>query len=166
MEFITPASTLQCPVPGQCIDHPSTIDLSRLFGSSSSDVALPPHSHILIDDESFQSAWWPVVVVGVKNRGAWNKIVAAKSEAAVQACQAASMCTSDIPANTFLAPGFADVTATVFEVVLVGCAVWSLRPKRSPSRRAIARLAWALPFAVAPVTIAAIISAVGIAGQG
>jgi len=100
--FTPPESELQCPVAGQCIDHPSTIDLSRLFGSSAADVALPPHSHILLDDESFQSAWWPVVVVGVKNRPAWNKIVAAKSEAAVQACQAAGNCTPDNPTNTFL----------------------------------------------------------------
>jgi hypothetical protein len=100
--FTPPESTLQCPLAGQCIDHPHTIDLSRLFGSSSSNVALPPHSHILIDDESFQSTWWPVVVVGVKNLGAWNKIVSAKSETAVQACQAAGKCTPDIPSNTFL----------------------------------------------------------------
>jgi hypothetical protein len=97
-----PESTLQCPVAGQCIDHPSTIDLSWLFGSSSSNVALPPHSHILVDDESFQSAWWPIVVVGVYNRGAWNKIVAAKSEDAVQECQAAGNCTPDTPTNAFL----------------------------------------------------------------
>lgn len=100
--FTPPESTLQCPVAGQCIDHPSTIDLSRLFGSSSSNVALPPHSHILVDDESFQSAWWPIVVVGVTNRGEWNKIVAAKSEAAVQDCQAAGKCTPDTPTNAFL----------------------------------------------------------------
>jgi hypothetical protein len=100
--FTPPESTLQCPIAGQCIDHPHTIDLSRLFGSSSSNATLPPHSHILVDDESFQSAWWPVVVVGVKNLGAWDKIVAAKSEAAVQACQAAGKCTADIPTNTFL----------------------------------------------------------------
>ena len=100
--FTPPDSTLQCPVAGQCIDHPHDIDLSRLFGSSSSDVALPPHSHILIDDESFQSTWWPVVVVGVKNISAWNKIVKAKSETAVQACQAAGNCTPDIPSNGFL----------------------------------------------------------------
>jgi hypothetical protein len=102
MGFTPPGSTLQCPVAGQCIDHPHSIDLSRLFGSSSSDVTLPPHSHILVDDESFQSTWWPVIVVGVKNVGAWNKIVAAKSEAAVQACQAAGKCTPDIPTNLFL----------------------------------------------------------------
>jgi hypothetical protein len=100
--FTPPESTLQCPQAGNCIDHPHTIDLSRLFGSSSSNVALPPHSHILVDDESFQSAWWPIVVVGVKNLGAWNKIVDAKSESAVQACQAAGKCTPDIPSNSFL----------------------------------------------------------------
>jgi hypothetical protein len=68
----------------------------------SSDATLPPHSHILIDDESFQSTWWPVVVVGVKNIAAWNRIVKAKSETAVQACQAAGDCTPDIPTNLFL----------------------------------------------------------------
>jgi hypothetical protein len=100
--FTPPESTLQCPVAGHCIDHPESIDLSRLFGSSSTDVTLPPHSHILIDDESFQSSWWPVIVVGVKNLGAWNKIVEAKSESAVQACQAMHQCTPDIPTNLFL----------------------------------------------------------------
>jgi hypothetical protein len=102
MGFTPPSGTLQCPVAGQCIDHPHDIDLSRLFGSSSSDVTLPPHSHILVDDESFQSTWWPIVVVGVKNISAWNKIVKAKSETAVQACQAAGDCTADIPTNGFL----------------------------------------------------------------
>jgi hypothetical protein len=98
--FTPPDSTLQCPVAGSCIDHPSTIDLSRLMGSS--NAALPPHSHILIDNESFQSTWWPVVVVGVKNIESWNAIVHAKSEAAVQACQAAGNCTPDVSTNLFL----------------------------------------------------------------
>ena len=34
-------STLQCPVVGSCINHPSTIDLSRVFGPGSADVPLP-----------------------------------------------------------------------------------------------------------------------------
>lgn len=100
--FNAPTSTLQCPTAGQCIDHPQTLDLSRLFGSSQSNALLPPHSHILVDDESFQSVWWPVVSVGVNNRAAWDQIVAAKSEAAVQACQAAGNCTPDQPTNFFL----------------------------------------------------------------
>jgi hypothetical protein len=100
--FTPPSSTLQCPVAGQCIDHPHDIDLSRLFGAGSSNVTLPPHSHILVDDESFQSTWWPIVVVGVKNIKAWDTIVRAKSETAVQACQAAGNCTPDIATNGFL----------------------------------------------------------------
>jgi hypothetical protein len=100
--FSAPESTLQCPVAGSCIDHPHTIDLSRLLGSNASNATLPPHSHILIDNESFQSTWWPVVVVGVKNIHAWNAIVRAKSEAAVQACQAAGDCTPDVQTNLFL----------------------------------------------------------------
>jgi hypothetical protein len=100
--FTPPDGTLQCPDPGRCIDHPHTVDLSRLFGSSADNALLPPHSHILIDDESFQSTWWPIVTVGVKTLDAWNAIVAAKSEAAVQACQSAGNCTPDIPSNAFL----------------------------------------------------------------
>src|SRR5205823_4924352 len=73
--FTPPADTLQCPVAGRCIDHPSTIDLSRLFGASKENVTLPPHSNILEEDESFQSTWWPVIFVGVKNLTAWNAIV-------------------------------------------------------------------------------------------
>ena len=60
--------------------------------------------------------------------------------------------------------GFPDLTATLFEVALVGCAAWSLRHKRGSSRRAVARLAWALPLAVPPATIAAIVIALGTAG--
>jgi hypothetical protein len=100
MGFSPPDQTLQCPVAGSCIDHPHDIDLLRLMGSG--DATLPPHSHILIDDESFQSTWWPVIVVGVKNIKAWNQIVRAKSESAVQACQAAGNCTPDIQTNLFL----------------------------------------------------------------
>lgn len=100
--FTPPEATLQCPQAGLCIDHPKTIDLSRLLGAGAQSVALPPHSHILIDDESFQSTWWPVIVVGVKNINAWNQIVSARSETAVQACQASGDCTADISTNLFL----------------------------------------------------------------
>jgi hypothetical protein len=100
--FTPSASTLQCPTAGRCIDHPSRIDLSRLFGSSTANAALPPHSHILVDKEHFQSTWWPVRIVGVKTQAAWNTLVAGKSEAAVKACQAATHCTADVPTNLYL----------------------------------------------------------------
>jgi hypothetical protein len=100
--FTPPEATLQCPEPGRCIDHPHSIDLSRLSGSSKSEATLPAHSFVLVDNESFQSTWWPVIVVGVKNLDAWNRIVAARSETEVQACQTAGNCTPDIPTNLFL----------------------------------------------------------------
>jgi hypothetical protein len=65
--------------------------------------------------------------------------------------------------------GFPDVSATLFEVLLAGCAAWSLRQwsprqQRGPSRRAVARLAWALPLAVSSSAIVAIVIGVGAAG--
>ena len=61
--FTPPKSTLQCPVAGKCIDHPSTIDLSAVLGSGTSNLALPAHSHIVATANSGQSEWWNVDVV-------------------------------------------------------------------------------------------------------
>jgi hypothetical protein len=80
LRFTPPKSTLQCPVAGHCIDHPATIDLSAVLGTGTGDLALPAHSHIVATDNSNQSEWWNVDVVGVKSLNAWNKIVHAKSD--------------------------------------------------------------------------------------
>ncbi len=100
--FTPPDTTLQCPIAGHCIDHPHTIDLSQLFGATSANAILPAHSHVLEDAESFQSTWWPVVVVGVKNIDAWNTIVAAKNIDSVDACQTSGDCFPEAPTNTYL----------------------------------------------------------------
>lgn len=100
--FTPPTRTLQCPVAGNCVDHPHTLDLSRLFGSGAANAVLAPHSHVLEEDESFQATWWPVVVVGVKNLHAWNKIVDAKDIESVDACQASGHCFPEAPTNTYL----------------------------------------------------------------
>jgi hypothetical protein len=100
--FTPDPSTLQCPVAGRCIDHPRTIDLSRVFGQGTENAALPPHSHVIGDEEKFRSAWWPVEVVGVNNLGAWNAIVAAKSLDQVRAEQQEGDATADIGTNLFL----------------------------------------------------------------
>src|SRR6185312_4723563 len=42
--FRPPDATLHCPIVGSCINHPSTIDLSRVFGAGFADVPLPAHS--------------------------------------------------------------------------------------------------------------------------
>lgn len=96
-------STLHCPIVGQCINHPSTIDLSRLFGPSLANAPLPAHSHII---EERSGNWWELEVIGVKDLATWNAIVAGKSLETVRALQAADPgavhITSDIPTNTYL----------------------------------------------------------------
>jgi len=96
-------STLQCPTVGHCINHPSTIDLSRLFGPSTANAPLPAHSHIV---DRVNGNWWELEVIGVKDLPTWNAVVAGKSLATVRALQAADPgavhITPDIPSNTYL----------------------------------------------------------------
>jgi hypothetical protein len=101
----TPAkSTLQCPIAGHCIDHPSTIDLSAVLGKGTGNLALPAHSHIVATANGHQGEWWNVVVVGVSSPSAWNKIVHAKSDWELQRLQrtAKSGVTGNIVTNLFL----------------------------------------------------------------
>ena len=98
--FSPPASTLQCRA--RCIDQPTTIDLSRVFSGMSAHAVLGPRSFVIEDPESFQSTWWPVVLVGVKNLTAWNTIVAAKNIAAVDDCQTNGGCAPEVETNAFV----------------------------------------------------------------
>lgn len=101
--FTPPANTLQCKA-GHCIDHPSTIDLSAVFGAADKDVPLPAHSHIVATTNGNQSEWWNVVVVGVTKDSAWNKIVHARSDAELQWLQRTrnSGVTGNLVTNLFL----------------------------------------------------------------
>jgi hypothetical protein len=96
-------STLQCPTVGHCINHPSTIDLSRLFGPTTANAPLPAHSHIV---NTVSGNWWELEVIGVKDLETWNAVVAGKSLAAVRDLQAAdpgaAHITPDIPTNVYL----------------------------------------------------------------
>ena len=98
--FTPPSSTVQCPA--QCIDHPRTMDLSRVFGGLGANATLPARSLVIEDQEHFQSTWWPVVLVGVKNLDAWNTIATAKSVDAVDACQASGDCATEVETNAFV----------------------------------------------------------------
>jgi len=98
--FAPPDATLHCPIPGQCIDNPHTMDLSRIGGGH--NAILPAHSIVIEDAEAFQSTWWPVVLVRVKNLDAWNAIAAAKTIDAVDECQANGGCFAEEDSNAFL----------------------------------------------------------------
>jgi hypothetical protein len=91
-------STLHCPIVGQCINHPSTIDLSRLFGPTTANAPLPAHSHIV---DQVNGNWWEMKVIGVKDLATWNQIVAGKSLATVRALQAADPSHTHITGDNF-----------------------------------------------------------------
>jgi len=107
--FSPPGNTLRCPLRGRCIDQRGTIDVSRLIGWGAGNIAFPRHSIVLEEDESFQSTWWPVVLVGVKNLTAWNQIATAKTVEAMDACEESGNCTQEAETNAFffqvLGPG-------------------------------------------------------------
>lgn len=92
--------TLQCPVAGDCINHPSTIDLSAAFGPDAANAALPPHSHIV---DVKHGGWWELEVVGVTTAEAWDAIDAGKDLDTVRELQAdGGGVTGDLPTNSFL----------------------------------------------------------------
>ena len=97
--FTPPEGTLQCPVAGDCINHPHDVDLSRVFGAGAEDVPLPAHSHV-IDD--LQGGWWKTFVVGVTTQEAWDRIVAGRDLATVRELQTEGLATGDIPSNLFI----------------------------------------------------------------
>lgn len=95
---------LQCPVVGNCIDHPNRIDASRVFGEAAKNALDPAHSHIIVDRENALSSWWPVIVIGVTNAHAWDQIADGKNLATVQRIRRAhpKWVTANIPSNLFL----------------------------------------------------------------
>ena len=93
-------STLQCGA--RCIDQPGTMDMSSLGKSEAENAVLPARSFVIEDAEAFQSTWWPVVLVFVKNLDAWNTIATAKDITSVDACQANGGCLPEVETNAFL----------------------------------------------------------------
>ena len=109
--FTPNRNTLQCPDAGNCVDHPHTIDLTRVLGAGTGQALLPPHSHIITDANHWMPEWWDIKVVGVTKQSSWNKIVAGKSGATMRALQRDpdSGVTADIPSNLFLYFGVSPV---------------------------------------------------------
>jgi hypothetical protein len=78
------------------------MDLSNAFSGMGSNATIGRRSFVIEDSEKFQSTWWPVVMVGVKNLSAWNTIVAAKDITAVDACQTNGGCMPEVDTNAFV----------------------------------------------------------------
>ena len=94
-----------CPDAGNCVAHPSEIDVSSI--GLGDVIPLPPHSHIVDPNEpGFSAAGetpWNVVVVGVQTRAAWDMLERGKSIETLREVQAdTTAATMDIPSNIVL----------------------------------------------------------------
>ncbi|MFJ7280705.1 hypothetical protein [Kitasatospora sp. NPDC098663] len=107
--FSPAPANLQCPA-GPCVDHPMTIDLSRIaaaLGASPDalrNVSVPGHDHIIADRNMDRPEWWPVYVIGVTNPDSFTKIRQGKDLAtATRLAQDPNAgVTAPIPTNLFL----------------------------------------------------------------
>ena len=104
--FRPPDNTLHCPQVGNCVAHPHDIDVSRVFGAGTEKMALPAHSHIIIDAMNHVTTPWALEVIGVKDEATWDRIAATQNLADVRLMQFNDPenihLTDDIASNVFL----------------------------------------------------------------
>ena len=86
-----PVTYNQCSSAITCIDHPATIDLSRLASTlgvanaaSLDNVPLPGHDHLLTTRNGDQPEWWNVIVIPVTSPAGLAAIESSKSYSAVR----------------------------------------------------------------------------------
>lgn len=92
--FKLPAMSMECPAGLVCVDHPGTLDLTRIepalkplyptltdaqLTSALKNFATPGHDHFITDRNNGRPEWWDVRVVGVTNKAEYNRIVDHKS---------------------------------------------------------------------------------------
>ncbi len=97
--FANPMPAPQCPIVGECVNHPTTLDLSQVFGSGYGDIPLPAHSHIL---DGTGGGWWKIDVVAVPNESAWTRLTSGASLSTLTQMQAQGAVSPTIPSNLFL----------------------------------------------------------------
>lgn len=115
--FTVPAMSMECPAALVCVDHPGTIDLSRLepdlkalypkltaaqLTAALKNSATPGHEHFITTTNGGKAEWWNVDVVGVTSLGEWNAINAHKSFTFLNQQVTAKKTTAIIPTNLFL----------------------------------------------------------------
>ena len=80
---------LECPAALVCVDHPGTIDLSRLepalkplypqltdtqLTAALKNFAVPGHDHFITTTNGGQPEWWDVQIVGVTSPSTYDEI--------------------------------------------------------------------------------------------
>ena len=97
--FSNPPAT-QCVATATCIDHPPTIDLSRLGGPFSSDtnVPIPAHNHVVATRNNGLPEWWNVEVVATTDPATFKTLTSASAIAAAKTAGKVA----EVPTNVFL----------------------------------------------------------------
>jgi len=115
--FTAPTMSMECPTGLVCVDHPGTIDLSRLepdlkalyptltaaqLTAALKNFATPGHQHYITTLNGGQAEWWNVDVIGVTSLSEYNAINAHKSFSYLNQQVTAKKTTGIIPTNLFL----------------------------------------------------------------
>lgn len=115
--FNVPAMSMECPGGLVCVDHPGSIDLSRLepalkglyptltdaqLTTALTNAATPGHQHFITTTNGGKAEWWDVKVVGVTSLKEWNAIDAHKSFSFLKSQVDQKLTTGIIPTNLFL----------------------------------------------------------------
>jgi hypothetical protein len=110
---------MDCPTGLVCVDHPGTIDLSRLepalkplypsltdaqLTATLKNFAVPGHDHFITQDNQGQPEWWDVQVIGVTSPTTYANIQAHRNFTYVRDLVNAhdKTVTPIIPTNLFL----------------------------------------------------------------
>jgi hypothetical protein len=115
--FTVPAMSMECPNGLVCVDHPGTIDLSRLepalkplyptltdaqLTAALKNYGTPGHQHYITDRNHGKAEWWDVRIVGVTDKAEFHRINEHKSAAYLLRQVKAGKTTGVIPTNLFL----------------------------------------------------------------
>jgi len=117
--FSRPMNMVDCPSGLVCVDHPGTIDLTRLekalkplypsltdaqLTAALKNFPVPEHDHYINDLNNRRGEWWDVRVVGVTSRAVYNKIRAHQSTGYIQSLikHKNKNVVGPIPTNMFL----------------------------------------------------------------
>jgi hypothetical protein len=100
----------QCSMLIVCIDHPDTIDLSRLSSvlgapaAALENVPLPSHDHLLTTRNGDQPEWWEIIAIPVTTPAGLAAVEKAKSYDAVAALEnvPGSGVLGEVPTNAYL----------------------------------------------------------------
>jgi len=89
--FTVPRHKMECPDGLVCVDHPGTIDLTRLepalkplypqltdaqLTDALKNYATPGHQHFITTKAGHKNEWWDVRIVGVLDKKLYNDITA------------------------------------------------------------------------------------------